>query len=198
MAEQDLTQRFAEQAVLIGTLKNALVQRDLRIGQLELLLSKALVSENSSLAIEVRQALQPRSVMPVETNQIPQPPPASHPLSPLISAETKGLYSDGWTSPVAHLVFHPAVISGAYKISFWLPNSANTKQITLQPASGERQTLEVLPGRRTEYTLAPPGDIMSGVSLQLETEGSVPTGQDSRSLGVVLVHVVWVDQIKEG
>jgi hypothetical protein len=179
--------KTSDQKELVDSLKNALIQRDQRIGQLELMLSKALVGSNIQVAAEVE-----RSMLP------PPPPPASHPLSPHISAETKGLYSDGWTGPLAHLVFHPGAANGEYLISFWLPANLAAKPIELNCHPGERVTLQLIPGKTVTYPLRMSSNVLTPASMRIETAPVPPQGEDRRELGVVIARVVWVEENGEG
>ena len=166
---------------LVNDLKNALVQRELRIGQLELQLSKALVSRGEVSVSELEKSLLP-----------PPPPPASHPYSPHLSAETRGLYSDGWVSPAAQLVFHPSSSDGHYLISFWLPEVAAAKQLVLKRTSGETATLELTPNSITLFKLPAPSDGLSPASVSVETTRFIASDDDKRKLGVVLLKVEFV------
>jgi hypothetical protein len=180
MTKADIPSELAKREALIESLKNALVQRDLRIGQLELMLSKVLVNSDLKALSEVEQTLLP-----------PPPMPASHRLSPHISAETKGLYVDGWTAPSALLVFHPGVESGEYHISFWLPRDAASKQLVLTPNSGESVELDLIPNKNVTYALQVPSDGLSPAVLKLSTS-KFKSPSDSRELGVVIAKVIWV------
>jgi hypothetical protein len=167
---------------LIAQFKNALVQRDVRIGQLELLLAKARVVDEI-----------------METEKIPPPPAMVHQVSPTISAETKGLFQDGWTGTTARLVFDPSPEMGEYLISFWLPRHAVAKSLFVTPDGGDRTELELRPDKTVVYRLRGSSDPVSPARLTLETSRtSAANEKDRRALGVFLLQVVWIQRAPQG
>lgn len=165
---------------LVNDLKNALVQRELRIGQLELQLSKALVGVRKISASEIEKSLLP-----------PVPPPASHPYSFHLSAESQGLYSDGWVSPSAKLVFHPSSSDGHYQVQFWLPKNAEARPMVLKSISGETTTLNLSPDQITPFKFSAPPDGLSPATIWVETSPFVSSSDDKRNLGVILLKIQW-------